>query len=99
MLATLPDGWATLLGRGGAGLSLGQRQRVALTRTLLARTPLVVLDEPTAHLDAAGERVVLDTVRALRDAGRSVLLVAHRPSLVAVADDVVLVRSDSQVLA
>ncbi|KQS99843.1 thiol reductant ABC exporter subunit CydD [Cellulomonas sp. Leaf395] len=99
VLATLPDGWATPLGRGGAGLSLGQRQRVALTRTLLQRTPLVVLDEPTAHLDAAGEQVVLDTVRALRDAGRTVLLVAHRPSLVAVADDVVLVRSDAQVLA
>ena len=99
VLATLPDGWATPLGRGGAGLSLGQRQRVALTRTLLASTPLVVLDEPTAHLDAAGEQVVLDTVRALRDAGRTVLLVAHRPSLVAVADDVVQVRSDAQVLA
>ena len=99
VLATLPDGWATLLGRGGAGLSLGQRQRVALTRTLLAQTPLVILDEPTAHLDAAGEQVVLDTVRALRDAGRTVLLVAHRPSLVAVADDVVMVRSDAAVLA
>ncbi|KQY24660.1 cysteine ABC transporter permease [Cellulomonas sp. Root485] len=98
VLATLPDGWATPLGRGGAGLSLGQRQRVALTRTLLAHTALVVLDEPTAHLDAAGEQVVLDTVRALRDAGRTVLLVAHRPSLVAVADDVVHVRSDAQVL-
>ena len=99
VLATLPDGWQTPLGRGGAGLSLGQRQRVALTRTLLAQTPLVVLDEPTAHLDAAGEQVVLDTVRALRDAGRTVLLVAHRPSLVAVADDVVRVRSAVEVPA
>ena len=78
--------------RRGA-LSLGQRQRVALTRTLLSDAPLVVLDEPTAHLDAAGEQVVLDTVRALRDAGRTVLLVAHRPSLVAAADEVVRVRS------
>ena len=59
----------------------------------------MVLDEPTAHLDAAGEQVVLDTVRALRDAGRTVLLVAHRPSLVAVADDVVPVRSAAAVLA
>jgi ATP-binding cassette subfamily C protein CydD len=93
VLATLPDGWATPLGRGGEGLSLGQRQRVALTRTLLAPTPLVVLDEPTAHLDAAGEQVVLDTVQALRAAGRTVLLVAHRSSLVAAADEVVLVRA------
>lgn len=93
VVAGLRDGWRTDLGRGGAGLSVGQRQRVALTRALLSDAPLVVLDEPTAHLDAAGERVVLATVRALRDAGRTVLLVAHRPSLVALADDVVEVRS------
>ena len=60
----------------------------------LPPAPLVVLDEPTAHLDAAGERVVLDTVRALRDAGRTVLLVAHRASLVALADDVVEVHPE-----
>lgn len=94
VLATLPDGWQTELGRGGEGLSLGQRQRVALTRALVSDAPLVILDEPTAHLDAAGEAVVLDTVRALREAGRTVLLVAHRPSLVACADTVVEVHSD-----
>ncbi|VTR78883.1 thiol reductant ABC exporter subunit CydD [Cellulomonas hominis] len=93
VVAALPDGWRTDLGRGGAGLSVGQRQRVALTRALLSDAPLVVLDEPTAHLDAAGERVVLATVRALRDAGRTVVLVAHRPSLVALADAVVEVRA------
>jgi len=91
VLADLPDGWATELGRGGDGLSVGQRQRVALTRALLSPAPLVVLDEPTAHLDAAGERVVLESVRALRDAGRTVVLVAHRASLLACADDVVVV--------
>ncbi|WP_454051504.1 thiol reductant ABC exporter subunit CydD [Cellulomonas sp. Marseille-Q8402] len=93
VVAGLPDGWRTDLGRGGAGLSVGQRQRVALTRALLADVPLVVLDEPTAHLDAAGEQVVLATVRALTAAGRTVVLVAHRPSLVALADQVVTVRS------
>ncbi len=99
VLRTLPGGWSTTLGRGGEGLSLGQRQRVALTRALVVRTPLVVLDEPTAHLDAAGEQVVLDTVHELRAAGRTVLLVAHRPSLVAAADDVVRVRSAAPVPA
>ena len=94
VLAMLPQGWETTLGRGGEGLSLGQRQRVALTRALVSEAPLVILDEPTAHLDAAGETVVLDTVRALRESGRTVLLVAHRPSLVACADTVVEVRSD-----
>lgn len=93
VLATLPDGWATPVGQGGVGLSLGQRQRVALTRALLDPAPLVVLDEPSAHLDAASEQRVLDVVTALRDAGRAVLVIAHRPRLVALADDVVEVRS------
>ncbi len=91
VVAGLPRGWDTELGAGGSGLSVGQRQRVALTRALLSPAPLVVLDEPTAHLDAAGERVVLDTVAAMRAAGRTVLLVAHRQSLVATADSVVTV--------
>ncbi|PVU84256.1 thiol reductant ABC exporter subunit CydD [Cellulomonas sp. WB94] len=94
VVAGLADGWSTPLGRGGTGLSVGQRQRVALTRAVLAPAPLVVLDEPTAHLDAAGERVVLETVRALRDAGRTVVLVAHRASLVALADDVIEVHPE-----
>ncbi len=93
VVAGLPEGWDTELGRGGTGLSVGQRQRVALTRALLAPAPLVVLDEPTAHLDAHGEAVVLDTVAALREAGSAVLLVAHRASLVATADDVVTVTA------
>jgi ATP-binding cassette subfamily C protein CydD len=91
VLADLPAGWDTPVGLGGAGLSVGQRQRVALARALVgaADRPVVVLDEPTAHLDARGEQVVLDTVRAWRDAGRTVLVVAHRPSLIALADQVV----------
>ncbi|GEA89355.1 thiol reductant ABC exporter subunit CydD [Cellulomonas cellasea] len=92
VVAAAPLGWATPVGRGGDGLSVGQRQRAALTRALLGTAPLVVLDEPTAHLDAAGEQVVLDAVAALREAGRTVVLVAHRASLVAVADEVVAVR-------
>ncbi|NLF04882.1 MAG: thiol reductant ABC exporter subunit CydD [Actinomycetales bacterium] len=91
VLAALPEGWDTPLGRGGVGLSVGQRQRVALTRVLLRPAPLVVLDEPTAHLDTAAEEVVLSTVRALREAGSTVLLVTHRPAVLAVADEVVTV--------
>ena len=97
VLATLPDGWDTRVGVGGVGLSVGQRQRVALTAALLAGAdrPVVVLDEPTAHLDAAGERVVLDTVRAWREAGRTVIVVAHRESLSALADQVIDVEARS----
>jgi ATP-binding cassette, subfamily C, bacterial CydD len=90
VLAALPDGWATRIGRGGHGLSVGQAQRVALTRALVRPAALVVLDEPTAHLDVAAESVVLRTVDALRASGRTVLLVAHRPALLAAADEVVV---------
>ena len=93
VLGDLPDGWDTRVGHGGAGLSVGQRQRVALTRALLDPTPLVVLDEPTAHLDGAAEAQVVATVRTLRAEGRAVVLVAHRPALLEVADDVVHVAS------
>jgi ATP-binding cassette subfamily C protein CydD len=88
----LPDGWLTRVGTAGHGLSAGQRQRLALARAMLRRSFLVVLDEPTAHLDAATERIVHATIRRLRDDGRAVLLVAHRPALVALADLVVPVR-------
>ncbi|MFF2454423.1 thiol reductant ABC exporter subunit CydD [Isoptericola sp. NPDC058082] len=101
VVAGLPQGWDTPVGLGGTGLSVGQRQRVALAAALLdgetpgdgAPPPLVLLDEPTAHLDARGEQVVLDTVRAWRDAGRTVVVVAHRASLLALADQVVDVSS------
>ncbi|GHH67819.1 thiol reductant ABC exporter subunit CydD [Promicromonospora soli] len=96
VVGSLPDGRETRVGLGGVGLSVGQRQRVALTSALLddaATKPLVILDEPTAHLDARGEQAVLDTVRAWRDAGRTVLVVAHRASLLRLADQVIDVRS------
>lgn len=93
VVATLPHGWATRVGSGGVGLSLGQRQRAVLTRALADSRPLVVLDEPTAHLDALSEQQVLDAVAAMRAAGRAVLVVAHRAALVELADDVVEVRS------
>lgn len=92
VVAELPDGWQTRIGHGGHGLSAGQRQRLALARAFLHRAPLVVLDEPTAHLDPATEQIVHASIGRLRDEGRSVVLVAHRPSLVALADRVVAVQ-------
>lgn len=86
-------GAETELGRAGGGLSLGQRQRLALARALLSPAPLVVLDEPTAHLDGASEQVVLDLIGALRDQGRTVVVIAHRSRLVECADDVVRVEA------
>ena len=87
------------LGRRGQGLSLGERQRLALARALLSPAPLVVLDEPTAHLDGAAEQIVLDLLRELRAQGRTVLVVAHRSRLVEAADDIVSVDSRAEVAA
>ncbi|MFI1497982.1 thiol reductant ABC exporter subunit CydD [Streptomyces platensis] len=84
----LPDGMATRLGESGAGLSAGQRQRLALARAFLADRPILLLDEPTANLDGATEEAIVAAVRRLA-VGRTVLLVVHRPALLAVADRVV----------
>ncbi|MFE1762838.1 thiol reductant ABC exporter subunit CydD [Streptomyces angustmyceticus] len=84
----LPDGTATRLGESGAGLSAGQRQRLALARAFLADRPILLLDEPTANLDGASEEAIVAAVRRLA-VGRTVLLVVHRPALLAVADRVV----------
>ena len=79
VVAGLPGGWDCRVGLGGHGLSLGERQRLALTRALVGSAPLVILDEPTAHLDPAARAHVHRAVSQLRSAGRTVLLVGHEP--------------------
>ncbi|MFI6570243.1 thiol reductant ABC exporter subunit CydD [Nocardia fluminea] len=91
VLAELPDGWNTVVGQNGTGLSLGQRQRLALTRVLAAHRPILLLDEPTAHLDPESEQRVLTTLRERAAAGATVVVVAHRPTVLAAADVVIAV--------
>ncbi|MFD5552686.1 thiol reductant ABC exporter subunit CydD [Streptomyces sp. NPDC127068] len=88
----LPRGYDTLLGEDGAGLSAGQRQRIALARAFLVDAPILLLDEPTAHLDPESEAAVTRaTVRLMR--GRTSVVVAHRTSLLPHADRIVTVRA------
>ncbi len=76
VLADLPDGLATVIGEGGFGLSGGQAQRVAIARAFLKDAPLLLLDEPTAHLDPVTEAEVLQSLRRLA-VGRTVILASH----------------------
>ena len=92
-----PNGWNTRVGQGGVGLSLGELQRLALTRTFVSDAPVMVLDEPTAHLDAASEKTVLQAIRDAADRGVTVVMVGHRRAVLHAADRVVEVRSSSTV--
>ena len=85
----MPDGLATRLGGEGEGVSAGQRRRIALARALVRDPEILLLDEPTAALDGASEQAVIDALRRARDTGMTVVVVAHRPALVDVADVVV----------
>ncbi len=76
LAASLPDGLETMLGEGGHGLSGGQAQRVAIARAFLKNAPILLLDEPTAHLDPVTEAEVLDSLRRLT-LGRTVVLASH----------------------
>ncbi|MDY5589094.1 MAG: thiol reductant ABC exporter subunit CydD [Arcanobacterium sp.] len=96
VIDTLPHGWHTRVGQGGVGLSVGQRQRLALTRALMSTTEIVILDEPSAHLDAVSEEYVANALTALKTAHRTVVVIAHRAAIVAQADSVITVHPSTR---
>jgi ATP-binding cassette subfamily C protein CydD len=91
VLASLPDGLETMIGRDGTGLSLGQRQRLGLARALGSPAPVLLLDEPTAHLDAHVETRVLHSIVQRARSGATVLVVGHRDRVLAIGDRVVAI--------
>jgi ABC-type multidrug transport system fused ATPase/permease subunit len=87
----LPDGYDTELGERGTKLSTGQRQRLSIARAVLKDTPILVLDEPTASLDAETELRVLERL-AEWGKGRVIFLITHRISTIRRADQVAVLR-------
>lgn len=90
LILSLPCGYDTQIGEQGVRLSPGQRQRVALARALYGNPQLVVLDEPNANLDAAGEFALAEAIGALRKMRVTLIVVTHRPSLIEHVDKVLM---------
>ena len=97
MILRLPEGYDTRLGEGGVAVSGGQRQLVALARAVFGEPALVVLDEPNAHLDAAGESGLLETVKRLRQQGATVVVVSQRPGILRQVDKVLMLNEGAVV--
>jgi ABC-type multidrug transport system fused ATPase/permease subunit len=87
----MPDGYDTMVGDRGATLSGGQRQRIGIARALIRDNPILILDEPTAALDAESEAVVVQAMERLM-AGRTVITIAHRLSTLRNADRIIVVK-------
>jgi ATP-binding cassette subfamily C exporter for protease/lipase len=98
MILRFPKGYDTPIGEAGGLLSGGQRQRIGLARAIYGDPALIVLDEPNANLDDAGETALLRTVAELKAKGKTVLLITHRPGAIAVADRLMILQ-DGQIVA
>ncbi|WP_078542898.1 type I secretion system permease/ATPase [Thioclava sp. DLFJ5-1] len=93
MILSLPAGYGTKIGFGAPPLSGGQIQRIGLARALYGKPQLIVLDEPNSNLDAAGDEALAIAIGALREAGRTVIVMAHRPSAIGAANKILVLQS------
>lgn len=98
MILRLPQGYDTVIGRGGAGLSGGQRQLVALARALFGNPRFVVMDEPNSNLDGQSELLLLAALRALKMQGVTTVMVTHKPSLLQDMDKILVLGQGKQLM-
>ncbi|MCV2889623.1 type I secretion system permease/ATPase [Ruegeria aquimaris] len=98
MIVQLPNGYDTRIASGGGRLSGGQMQRIALARALYDDPVIVILDEPNSNLDNEGSQALNQAIRSLKEAGKSVLIMAHRPAAIAECD-LLLVLDNGQAVA
>ncbi|MBK6926017.1 MAG: type I secretion system permease/ATPase [Comamonadaceae bacterium] len=92
MILRFPKGYDTPIGEAGGLLSGGQRQRLGLARAVYGDPAFIVLDEPNANLDDAGELALTKTLQTLKEQGKTIVLVTHRPGALSVTDRIVLLR-------
>lgn len=93
----LPNGFATQVGENGSSLSGGEKQRIAIARALYKNPEILILDEATSSLDSTSEQYVKDTIRQLKVAGKTIIVIAHRLSTVVDADNII-VLSEGKVI-